>query len=58
MCCPEFFHKHYKSDIFIITEKPQRNTEDTKLDVDGASLCVLCVSWCFLCENYVALELF
>ena len=27
----------------IFTEKAQRSTKDTKLDVDDASLCVLCV---------------
>ena len=27
----------------IFTKKTQRSTEDTKLDVDDASLCVLCV---------------
>ena len=27
----------------IFTKKTQRSAEDTKLDVDDASLCVLCV---------------
>ena len=47
------FQNHPKA-TFFITKKAQRTTKDTKLDVDGASLCVLCGSLCFLCENYVA----
>ena len=34
--------KKFTNDI-IFTKKTQRGTEDTKLDVDDASLCVLCV---------------
>ena len=35
------------------------DTEDTELDVDNASLCVLCVLYFFLCDNKnVALVVF
>ena len=56
MSHPEFL-KHYKSGFFYHKVKKE-GTKDTKLDVDDASLCVLCGSLCFLCENYVALGLF
>ena len=43
---------------FFYHKGKKKGTKDTKLDVDDASLCVLCVPWCFLCENHVALGLF
>ena len=32
----------YHSDIFLAQRKNKEGTKDTKLDVDDASLCVLC----------------
>ena len=52
----EFLKVLQKRHFFITREKDR--TKDTKSDVDDASLCVLCDSLCFLCENYVALGSF
>jgi hypothetical protein len=40
---------------FFITKKTQRGTKSTKLDVDDASLCVLCVLVFFLCDKKMSL---
>ena len=51
------FLKRYQSNIFL-SQRKKEDTKDTKLDVGDDSLCALCVSLCFLCENHVALGLF
>ena len=40
----------------IFTKKTQRSTKDTKLDLDDASLCVLCVLFFFLCDKKMSLS--
>ncbi len=40
-----------KSDIIYQHKGKKEGTKDTKLDVDNASLCVLCALFFFLCGN-------
>jgi len=55
MSHPEFL-KVLQKRLFL-SQRKKEGIKDTKLDVDDASLCVLCVSLCFLCENHVTLGL-
>ncbi len=46
---PEFLRTQLKRH-FCSTKEKKEDTGNTKLDVDDASLCVLCVLFFFLCD--------